>query len=197
MLPVKCVLVGDSTVGNTRLLLAYTGSPVVGEYVPTVFENYTQKASVGGQEVSFTLWDTTGQERYDRIRRLSYPETDIFVLCFSVISEASFKNLPLWNKEVSTGRPDALKILVGTKVELRMEREAQGMVKKDKVPVTKKKGQRMAKRLGCVEYLECSAETGQGVQEVFDAALVAAVKEIKRKEKEEKKGKKRRKGLLL
>jgi len=48
---------------------------------------------VDGKPISLGLWDTAGQEDYDRLRPLSYPQTDVFLICFSIVSRASFDNV--------------------------------------------------------------------------------------------------------
>lgn len=65
------------------------------KYVPTVFENYiTHKFHVGsGKMVELALWDTAGQEEYDRLRPLSYPETDVLFVCFAIDSPHSLENV--------------------------------------------------------------------------------------------------------
>jgi len=60
---------------------------------PSVFDNYTATVSVEGRTVSLGLWDTAGQEDYDRLRPLSYPQTDVFLVCFSIVSPPSFENV--------------------------------------------------------------------------------------------------------
>ena len=65
------------------------------KYVPTVFENYiTQTAHrPSGKTVELALWDTAGQEEYDRLRPLSYPETDLLFVCFAIDCPASLENV--------------------------------------------------------------------------------------------------------
>ncbi|KAG0166936.1 Rho GTPase, partial [Apophysomyces sp. BC1015] len=63
-------------------------------YVPTVFENYIANVQFdNGKLVELALWDTAGQEEYDRLRPLSYPETDVILICFAIDQPTSFANV--------------------------------------------------------------------------------------------------------
>ncbi|EGS17656.1 cell division control protein 42-like protein [Thermochaetoides thermophila DSM 1495] len=173
----RCVVVGDGAVGKTCLLISYTTNKFPSEYVPTVFDNYAVTVMIGDEPYTLGLFDTAGQEDYDRLRPLSYPQTDVFLVCFSVTSPASFENVrEKWFPEVRHHCPGVPCLIVGTQVDLRDDPQVLNRLAKQKMqPITKEQGEEMARRLGAVKYVECSALTQYKLKDVFDEAIVAAL----------------------
>ncbi|EPY85501.1 rho-related GTP-binding protein RhoG-like protein [Camelus ferus] len=121
-----------------------------------------------GRTVNLNLWDTAGQEEYDRLRTLSYPQTNVFVICFSIASPPSYENVRhKWHPEVCHHCPDVPILLVGTKKDLRSQ--------PDTLRCLKEQGQAPAKQIHAVSYLECSALQQDGVKEVFAEAVRAVL----------------------
>ncbi|XP_008251117.3 transforming protein RhoA [Oryctolagus cuniculus] len=173
----KLVVVGAGACGKTSLLVVFSRDHFPEEYVPTVFENYVADVEVDGRRVELALWDTAGQEEYDRLRPLSYPDTDVVLLCFAISSPDSLENVPAkWAPEVRHFCPGVPLVLVGNKKDLRNDagtRRALAAWKQE--PVRPEAGRDVASRIGAFGYLECSAKTKEGVREVFEMATRAAL----------------------
>jgi len=183
MQDIKCVVVGDGAVGKTCLLISYTTNDFPKDYVPTVFDNYNATVMVEGQQINLGLWDTAGQEDYDRLRPLSYPQTNVFLVCFSVISKDSYSNVTeKWVPEISHHAPNVPMLLIGTKSDLRTDSQFASSL------VTDDEGQTLAKQIGAMSYIECSALTQDNLKKVFDEAIKAALAAIKKKQKKKRGG---------
>mmetsp|Transcript_29388 Transcript_29388/g.49603 ORF Transcript_29388/g.49603 Transcript_29388/m.49603 type:complete len:197 (-) Transcript_29388:435-1025(-) len=169
---IKSVVVGDGTVGKTCLLISFTSDKYDDTYIPTIFDTYTVNIMVDGKPFNIGLWDTAGQEEYDRLRPLSYPSTDVFLICYSVNSRVSFNNVKhKWLPELDQYcPPGCARILIGTKADLRTSQEENTA---SFVPF--EEADTLAKERDLDGYFECSALTGKGVKQVFDNAIKCSI----------------------
>mmetsp|Transcript_8789 Transcript_8789/g.13028 ORF Transcript_8789/g.13028 Transcript_8789/m.13028 type:complete len:198 (-) Transcript_8789:72-665(-) len=169
---VKCVVVGDGAVGKTCLLYVYANKKFPTDYVPTIFDNYTASVTVNERSISLALWDTAGQEDYEQLRPLSYPNTDVFIMCFAVTNPTSLENIEAkWVPEVREAEQSPI-VLCGTKSDLRTDESTLKELEEEGLkPITEEEGKKMARQIKAVAYLECSAFKNEGVKEVFDEAI--------------------------
>ncbi|XP_053393142.1 ras-related C3 botulinum toxin substrate 1-like isoform X5 [Mercenaria mercenaria] len=142
-------------VGKTCLIMSYAENQFPGEYVPEVVSSvsppYQVRVTVDGRACSISIWDTPGQEEYNRLRPLSYPHT--------------------WYPEIKQHCPDTPIVLVGIKLDKRdNSSEKETLLNKS---ITNAEGMRLAQQVNVFKYLECSAKTGSGVKQVFDEAIGA------------------------
>nr|AAF43923.1 Rac-like protein Rop1 [Tradescantia virginiana] len=183
---IKCVTVGDGAVGETCMLICYTSNKFPTDYVPTVFDNFSANVIVENTTVNLGLWDTAGQEDYNRLRPLSYRGADVFVLAFSLVSRASYENvLKKWIPELQHYAPGVPLVLVGTKLDLREDKQYladhPGLMS-----VSTAQGEELRKQIGAAYYVECSSKTQQNVKAVFDAAIKVVIQPPKHKDKKKK-----------
>ncbi|KFH45580.1 GTP-binding protein-like protein [Hapsidospora chrysogenum ATCC 11550] len=184
----KLVLLGDGASGKTSLLNVFTRGYFPTVYEPTVFENYVHDIFVDNVHIELSLWDTAGQEEFDRLRSLSYDDTDLIILCFSVDSKDSLENVESkWVGEIADNCPGVKLVLVALKCDLREQtgqdddEEAgegttgdDGQAGEKKPTISYDQGLEVARRIGALRYLECSAMRNRGVNEAFtEAARVA------------------------
>jgi len=170
---IKCVVVGDGAVGKTCLLISYTTNQFPGDYIPTVFENYSNNLMFQNQYFKLELWDTAGQEEFEKIRPLSYPKTNVVLICFSVVNPASLNNVrSKWIPEIKQYCPNAKILLVGTKMDLRENEDVVAKLKQNQqMPISFTEGQAVAKEIKAERYLECSALTRKNLENVFITAV--------------------------
>ncbi|XP_064542943.1 ras-like GTP-binding protein Rho1 [Drosophila montana] len=181
----KLVIVGDGACGKTCLLTVFCKDNFPLDYVPTVFETYVADVEVEGSQVELALWDTAGQEDYDRLRLLSYPDTDVIVMCFSIDLPDSLENIQdKWIPEVTHFCPNVPIILVGNKRDLRNDPDTIKELSMQKQhTVTADEGLTMAEIVNAFAYLECSAKMQEGVREVFETATRASLQVNKKKKR--------------
>ena len=143
-----------------------------------MFENYITYPTHGpsGKTVELALWDTAGQEEYDRLRPLSYPETDLIFVCFAIDCPNSLENvMDKWYPEVLHFCPYTPLVLVGLKSDLRFKKTCIDMLKTQGLtPVTTEQGLAVSKKMKA-QYMECSSKEMKGVDEIFEQALLTVV----------------------
>ncbi|GAA5968695.1 hypothetical protein JCM3765_003412 [Sporobolomyces pararoseus] len=174
----KLVIVGDGACGKTSLLSVFSLGEFPSEYEPTIFENYVAEIRLDGKPVQLALWDTAGQEEYERLRPLSYSKSHVILIAFSLDTPDSLENVSVkWIEEVrELCGPNIPVLLVGCKKDLR----DQAMINSNSRGgsqgfVTREQGEFMAQRIGARTYKECSALLNDGVDDLFEAATRAAM----------------------
>ena len=160
----KLVIVGDGAVGKTCLFTRYRLNEFPTDYVPTVFENFVEQVSYKKQTINLQLWDTAGQEDFDRIRNRAYGDTDVFLVCYAIDNKASFENIDTkWIPEVRHFCPEAKLVLVALKVDRRKDKNCEC--------VETKQGEDLKMKINADAFWECSAKSGTNVKEVFKSAI--------------------------
>ncbi|KAI8639411.1 Rho1 GTPase [Parasitella parasitica] len=186
----KLVVVGDGACGKTCLLYVYTKQGFPKHYVPTVFQSFVGEVDLDGEVLELALWDTAGQEDYDRLRPLSYPNTHVILLCFAVDSPDSLDNVQeKWITELYTYIPNVPVILVGCKKDLRAdEKTVEELRQIGQKPVSFKEGKAAAEAIKAEKYMECSAKLDQGVQDIFYLAAKLGSNYIDKRDNKKRKG---------
>jgi len=176
----KLVIVGDGACGKTSLLCVFAMGEFPKEYEPTIFENYVAEIRLDGKPVQLALWDTAGQEEYERLRPLSYSKAHVILIAFSIDTPDSLENVTVkWIEEVrSICGANVPVILVGCKADLRpslASQTAPGTRDADLPYVTRARGEAVAASIGARTYKECSSMRNEGVDDVFEAATRASM----------------------
>ncbi|KAK0639833.1 P-loop containing nucleoside triphosphate hydrolase protein [Cercophora newfieldiana] len=183
----KLCFVGDSGCGKTCLLTTTTkgtypqasnmqhgGSGLSIGYEPTTFENYVSEVDVrNGAKIELEIWDTAGQELYDNLRALSYPDSHALVMCFSIGDPLSYHHvLEKWLPEATRFCPETPIFVVGCKQDLRFDHKTIAELQRSgQLPLTTAEGLAAAGRIGAKYYIETSAKTSYGIDNLL--AIIA------------------------
>eukprot|EP01113_Clastostelium_recurvatum_P042671 TRINITY_DN6934_c1_g1_i3.p1 TRINITY_DN6934_c1_g1~~TRINITY_DN6934_c1_g1_i3.p1 ORF type:complete len:326 (-),score=49.83 TRINITY_DN6934_c1_g1_i3:158-1135(-) len=182
MQAVKIVVVGDRGVGKKCLLITYTTNSFPRDYIPTVFDNWSGNVLHDGKVVNMGLWDTSGA--LYNFRRLSYPHTDVLILCVSVESSpSSIERIYKWYNELRHHCPNIPIVLVGTKCDLRDGGDGPVFPL-----VPKARFRSIAQDIGAFAYVECSSTKNKNVVRVFQLAVDSFVGVISLPRPNKKKG---------
>lgn len=157
---VKLVLLGASAAGKTSVSGRFARETFSSECKATVGAAFASKTcDVDGARVKFEIWDTAGQERYASLAPLYYRGASAAMIVFDVTSRESFERARYWAEELRRhGDPECATTLVGNKTDL------------DERATTASEALALAEEYSmCGGYVECSAKTGSGVKEAFEA----------------------------
>ncbi|XP_040291657.1 ras-related protein Rab-37 isoform X3 [Bufo bufo] len=164
----KTILVGDSAVGKTSLLVQFDqGKFIPGSFTSTVGIGFTNKVvTVDGLKVKLQIWDTAGQERFRSVTHAYYRDAQALLLLYDITSKTSFDNVRAWLTEVHEyAHKDVVIMLLGNKCDI-----TSGRV------VRTEDGESLAKDYG-IPFMETSAKTGVNVE----LAFMAIAKELKQR----------------
>ncbi|KAI0262119.1 putative ras-related protein rab-18 [Gloeopeniophorella convolvens] len=167
LLNVKLLLIGNSSVGKSSLLLRFSDKQWLpeDEASATIGVDFrVHKMEVKGRRVKMSIWDTAGQERFRTITASYYRGAQGVVLVYDVSSRESFEALPRWLDELETYvPPEVVKIVVGNKLDKEYSRQ---------VPTAEAAA--FAERTGCL-FVEASAKTAVGVTEAFSDVVARII----------------------
>ena len=165
----KVLLLGDSTVGKTCILLKYTDKVFQDIHMMTIGLDYRLKAMKlkNGKDVKLQIWDTAGQDRFRSIRKNFYRGSHGIILIYDVTSLKTFENIKSWVTQIHEEISDKVVIyLVGNKVDKEEERK-----------VSTAEGKKLADELG-LPFTETSAKTGDNIENLFSDMIEDLDKEF-------------------
>ncbi|KAJ1958855.1 Ras-like GTP-binding protein rho1 [Linderina pennispora] len=173
------IVVGDGACGKTCLLYTFREGqfPPDNRYIPTVFDTCVVDIRTQGKRVELSLWDTAGQEEFDRLRLLCYPGVDAVIICFSVDSPDSLENVTTkWYVEACKQAPRVPIVVVALKADLKTDPSIVAhLARYNQTPVTYEQGRDTAAKIGAAAFVECSSIRNLNVKEVFETAAAATL----------------------
>ncbi|ESQ40256.1 hypothetical protein EUTSA_v10014465mg [Eutrema salsugineum] len=165
---IKLLLIGDSGVGKSCLLLRFSDDTFTTSFITTIGIDFKIRTiELDGKRIKLQIWDTAGQERFRTITTAYYRGAMGILLVYDVTDESSFNNIRNWMKNIEQHASDNVnKILVGNKADMDESKRA--------VPTAK--GQALADEYG-IKFFETSAKTNLNVESVF----LSIAKDIKQR----------------
>lgn len=152
----KVLLIGDSSVGKTSVLLRYTDKCFTPQFQTTIGVDFRLSTfQIQGKLVKLQLWDTAGQERYRRIVSSYYRGSHGLIIVYDVANRESFNNVTHWLEESNSITDTVPKLLIGNKIDLKEQRK-----------VSTDEGKELAEQLG-MDFLETSAKNNENIEEAF------------------------------
>ena len=164
---------GEKGVGKTSLLITFAESRFPWDFIHT-WENFTCGCETKGLFFNLALWETCYGE-WSKYRHLSYPETDVFIICFSISDRSSFRKVKDWVEEVREHCPNAKVFVVLTKLDLRNDPATNEQMKElGETLISEEEGRELATEVGADKYLECSSIQKVNLKELFEEACYSS-----------------------
>ena len=166
MEPLKVLFVGDPKVGKTCLIIRLDFQRFPESIIPTQCDNSSTTVVFRGREVTVGLWDVRCGEEFAPIHPWVFPGAHAVLLCFDIANRASFEHVETrWMPEIREHLPGVPALLVGLKSDVRLAQPSSPPL------VSTGEAEELAKRLGCVECLECSALSAENTTLVLETTL--------------------------
>ena len=165
----KIIMVGDSGVGKTCILMRAVNNRYTDSYQATIgFEFLVMYFKVNNIKIKLQIWDTCGQEMYRSLIQGFYRNTALTILVYSKTNRSSYEELNTWIKDIKSNTEENIPIfLLGNKCD----------EEKNRVNVTKEEGEQIFKQYNLKYFSEVSAKTGYGVGEVFEEVAKTVYKD--------------------
>ena len=160
-LNIKIILIGDSNVGKTTILLNYVQNEFNEDMIHTVgLENKVKIMNIRGFRAKVQIWDTAGQEKYNSLSQQFFRNVDGILLVFDLTNKDSFNNIKKWLNEIKANSDHSIKkLLVGNKADM-----------KDKIKVSKTMIDNFCNDKK-IEYMEVSAKDNESISKAFDTLI--------------------------
>ncbi|KAG0438828.1 Ras-related protein ced-10 [Dictyocoela muelleri] len=162
----KCVFIGNVGVGKTSIIRSLANKNIHNHddlANMSIFDNYCVDKKIDGRDIHFSLWDTSANKDHYRIRKLSYPQTNCFVVCYAIDNKESYNAIPNWVREISEYECDM--VLLANKVDLRYDNDTEEQV-------TYNMGVEMCLQHNFKAFVECSSVTSQNIELIFEKILI-------------------------
>jgi small GTP-binding protein len=168
---IKFVIIGDECVGKSLFISSYVSGNFTSDYKPTIFEHYSETVEYHNKNYILDIWDTSG--KLNNLIEELYRNTDVFIVCFSVTSKASYINAKnTWLQKIKLYSPMSKIILVGTKSDCRTNKCVdENLLLRKKSYVTSSMGMQLAIESGVLNYFECSIFNPKSIYAIFDNAI--------------------------
>nr|CAD2171189.1 unnamed protein product [Meloidogyne enterolobii] len=175
------LLLGDESSEKYKLICTYldTYFPEQHKNSNCLFFEHTINTTIRETPSTLKIWDLAGQPCYDKLRHLAYKQIrfDVILVCFSVVKPQTLENVKtIWLPEIKRKSPNTPFLLVGTQIELRTDKKTYELLQLEgQLPITNSFGFKLAKKEKAKNYIECSADRKQGLQELFEEAIITVI----------------------